>query len=93
MLLPSPPGADVSPTQSTATSPPSPNAPTSSTTPASSTTPTTEYVHLVEAGDVLVNISELYRVPIAEIIEANGLENPDALQIGQGLTIPGYRDR
>ena len=94
MLLPPPPGADdVPPTQSTATSPSSPDVPTSSTAPAASTTPTTAYIHVVEAGDVLVEISELYLVPVAEIIEANGLENPDALQIGQELTIPGYRDR
>lgn len=44
--------------------------------------------HEVVAGDTLSRIAVIYGVSIEEIIAANDLANPDALELGQLLTIP-----
>lgn len=44
--------------------------------------------HEVIAGDTLSRISLIYNVSMEEIIAANGLTNPDDLELGQLLTIP-----
>lgn len=44
--------------------------------------------HEVVTGDTLSRISVIYGVPVEEIIAANSLTNPDALELGQVLTIP-----
>jgi LysM repeat protein len=46
-----------------------------------------EYV--VQAGDVLGEIAVRFDVTVAEIVEANNLEDPDNLDVGQVLIIPG----
>jgi LysM repeat protein len=51
--------------------------------------PTQEVMHSVAAGDTLLGIAILYDVDMEAIMEANGLEDPDALDIGQELVIPG----
>lgn len=45
-------------------------------------------VHVVEAGDTLGRISQLYEVPLEDIVAANGIANINALSIGQELIIP-----
>ena len=45
-------------------------------------------VHVVQAGESLFGIAVLYNVTVEEIIAANELVNPDALVVGQELTIP-----
>ncbi len=45
-------------------------------------------VHVVVAGDTLFTIAQQYGVTMQAIIDANSLTNPDALSIGQELTIP-----
>ncbi|MBL8147343.1 MAG: LysM peptidoglycan-binding domain-containing protein [Anaerolineae bacterium] len=45
-------------------------------------------VHVVQAGDVLVNIANRYGTTVSAIVQANNLSNPNALQIGQELIIP-----
>jgi LysM repeat protein len=45
-------------------------------------------VHIVQAGDTLGRISELYDVPMDDIVAANGIVNINALSIGQELIIP-----
>lgn len=45
-------------------------------------------VHVVVAGDTLFTIAQQYGVTMQDIIDANSLTNPDALSIGQELTIP-----
>jgi spore germination protein len=47
-------------------------------------------IHVVKRGDTLWNISNLYKVSMKQIIEANQLDNPDLLMIGQALVIPVY---
>lgn len=48
--------------------------------------------HVVRRGDTLTRISQLYNVPIRDIMTANNLRNNQPIIIGQRLTIPnpGY---
>jgi LysM repeat protein len=45
-------------------------------------------IYTVQSGDTLMIIAQRYGVTIAEIVAANGLTNPDRLDIGQQLVIP-----
>ena len=45
--------------------------------------------HFVARGVTLYQISLAYKIPIAKILEANGLSSPSALKAGQKLFIPG----
>lgn len=45
-------------------------------------------VHIVQPGDVLVNIAQQYGVTVEAIMTLNNLTNPHQLQIGQQLLIP-----
>jgi len=75
------PGASVSPTDAprfTPTPPPT----------AEVTLPPLTYV--VEPGDHLVNIANLYGVTVQDILDLNGMTNPNKIQVGQTLLIPGY---
>lgn len=45
-------------------------------------------IHIVQAGDTLGNISQLYDVPVADIVEENGLPNENIISVGQQLIIP-----
>jgi len=47
------------------------------------------FIHVIKAGETLWQIANNYRVPIAGIIELNGLSDPNRLVIGQALVIPG----
>lgn len=54
-----------------------------------SAVPTEAVTHSVVAGDTLLGIAILYDVEMEAILEANVLEDPDTLDIGQELIIPG----
>lgn len=62
------------------------------TTTTSSTTTTvvsTEpQYYVVQRGDVLSIIAELFDVPMQAIMDANGISDPNAIQAGQTLRIP-----
>jgi LysM repeat protein len=45
-------------------------------------------VHIVQAGDTLGTISQLYNVPLEDIMAENGLTNPNIISVGQQLLIP-----
>lgn len=45
-------------------------------------------IHVVQSGDVLVNIATRYGTTVSAIVQANNLANPNALQVGQQLIIP-----
>ncbi|MFZ3578529.1 glycosyl hydrolase family 18 protein [Virgibacillus sp. DJP39] len=45
-------------------------------------------IHVVKQGDTIFNIANTYNTPMEVIIEANELEAPGALVIGQALVIP-----
>ena len=44
--------------------------------------------HTVQKGETLSGVASLYGVTVQEIVDANGLESADLLQIGQVLIIP-----
>ncbi len=46
------------------------------------------FIHEVKSGETLWQISSYYDIPIAKIIDINGLEFPNQLVIGQSLLIP-----
>ncbi|WP_420628271.1 LysM peptidoglycan-binding domain-containing protein [Candidatus Leptofilum sp.] len=45
-------------------------------------------IHIVQAGDTLGTISQLYDVPLDDIMAENGLTNPNIISVGQQLVIP-----
>jgi murein DD-endopeptidase MepM/ murein hydrolase activator NlpD len=49
-------------------------------------------IHVVVRGDNLLALSYQYGVSLEALIEANGIENPRYLQIGQRLVIPRQGD-
>ncbi len=44
--------------------------------------------YVVQPGDILSAIAEHYSVSVPMLIQANNISNPDALEVGQTLTIP-----
>lgn len=46
------------------------------------------YIYVVVANDTLWKISNYFQVPIASIVDINGLSNPNQLVVGQALVIP-----
>ena len=45
-------------------------------------------VYLVQSGDTLSEIALEFNVPVEAIAEASDLSDPDALEVGQELTVP-----
>ena len=63
--------------------------PTPTATPIPRPTPTpTATVYVVQPGDTLSGIAARFNVTIDDLVEANRIVNPDALQVGQEITIP-----
>ncbi len=53
-------------------------------------TPVPEWpVYIVQPGDTLSEIAAMFNVSMESIMQANGITNPNQLQVGQRLTIPG----
>ncbi len=46
-------------------------------------------VYIVQPGDNLSTIAERFRLPLQAILAANGITNPNFLQVGQRLILPG----
>jgi len=46
--------------------------------------------YIVQKGDTLIEIAVRFGIPSRTIIQANNIENPDVLSIGQKLIIPKY---
>jgi len=59
--------------------------PTPTFTPSPSPTPV---MHIVESGDTLFGIAFEYGVDVENLQAVNGIDNPNALSIGQSLIIP-----
>jgi len=47
--------------------------------------------HVVTPGVTLYRISQAYKVPIAKLMEANGLSSPSAIKVGSKIFIPGAK--
>lgn len=65
--------------------------PTASATAASVSTPSSsvgQRIHVVQAGETLSEIARTYGVTTEAIVQANGLDNPNAISVGQALVIP-----
>lgn len=45
-------------------------------------------IHVVQAGETLSEIAHLYGVTVDAIVQTNGLDNPNAISVGQALVIP-----
>jgi putative chitinase len=55
-------------------------------------TPSGQHTYVAQAGDTLMTIARRFNVTVKAIIEASEIEDPNLLQPGQRLTIPGvYR--
>ncbi|HYI22397.1 MAG TPA: LysM domain-containing protein [Candidatus Limnocylindrales bacterium] len=50
----------------------------------------TPFIHVVERGQSVSEIAEIYQVDPQDIIELNELRNANRIQVGQELEIPGY---
>lgn len=57
--------------------------------PAVTAAPIPDATYTVQPGDTLAVIAELYNVTVGELMAANGIDDPTALQAGQVLRIPG----
>jgi LysM repeat protein len=51
-------------------------------------TPTPAGLYVVQPGDTLSGIAEEFGTTVEEILAANGLTDPNAIQVGQTLLIP-----
>jgi uncharacterized membrane protein/LysM repeat protein len=85
-------GPSPTPTAS-ATTGPSPTATpveaaTEAPTEAPTATPASLVIHVVQPGENLSSIARLYGVAYQAIMEANGLEDPNLIAVGQELAIP-----
>ncbi|MFH1131170.1 MAG: LysM peptidoglycan-binding domain-containing M23 family metallopeptidase [Pseudomonadota bacterium] len=45
--------------------------------------------HKVKTGETLVQLAHLYRVPLADLEEINGLDHRDPLPVGKDIFVPG----
>ena len=52
-------------------------------------TESTVGTHVVAAGETLGTIAQRYNTTVAALIELNGLTNPDVINVGQQLQVPG----
>ena len=48
----------------------------------------TGYTHEVKRGETLALIAQQYGVTVADIVQANGISNPNIIAVGKVLTIP-----
>jgi LysM repeat protein len=49
-------------------------------------------LYIVQPGDTLSELAIAFGTTVAEIMAANGLTDPDSLQVGQPLIIPSLVD-
>ena len=84
--LPTPMPATPTPTSTKEADPTSEASPTPAATPTSTPTPLREYE--VQVGDTLSAIAERFGVEVSDLIAANDIADPNALQVGALLRIP-----
>lgn len=47
--------------------------------------------YVVKAGDTLSGIADMFGITVDDIVRVNNIADPNALQVGQVLTIPGRK--
>jgi LysM repeat protein len=65
--------------------------PTSEATAVVSSSPSStvgQKIHVVQEGETLSEIARMYGVTTEELAQTNGLDNPNAIRVGQALVIP-----
>jgi len=80
--------ADTTPTVAPTSTPVPTTAPTAVPTAAPTTAPSGERTHVVQPGENLFRIALHYGMSHQALAAANGIINPDLINIGQRLTIP-----
>ena len=80
--------ADTTPTVAPTSTPVPTTAPTAVPTAAPTTAPSGERTHVVQPGENLFRISLHYGMSYESVAAANGIINPDLIDIGQRLIIP-----
>jgi LysM repeat protein len=65
-------------------------APTTTLPPTTTTTVPTEYI--VQKGDSLIRIAQQFGVTVAQLVQANNIQNPDHIEEGQRLDDPAADD-
>ena len=68
---------------------PVPARPTVTSTPVLPTPTPAPAIHVVQPGESLSAIAFKYEVSVDVLAEANGIEDPNVIQVGQKLVIPG----
>ncbi|MHB1090834.1 MAG: LysM peptidoglycan-binding domain-containing protein [Ilumatobacteraceae bacterium] len=62
---------------------------TTSTTPPETTTTYVEPVYyMVKSGDTLFNISKRFNLDMLQLMQLNGISNPNHVEVGQNLKLP-----
>ena len=87
---PTPPMAPTytpTPTPTATATPSPPFTPTATPTPAPTATPT-PVTYIVQRGDYLSAIAGEYGVTVEDLVEANGITDPNRISVGQVLVIP-----
>lgn len=56
-------------------------------------TPTPSGLYIVKSGDTLSGIASDFGTTVEDVMELNGIDNPEMLQVGQPLIIPSLVDR
>lgn len=66
-----------------------PETTTTSTVPPTTTTTYVEPVYYtVKSGDTLFNISKRFNLDMLQLMQLNGITNPDHVEVGQNLQLP-----
>lgn len=58
-------------------------------TEAATASPIAPQTHIVQAGETLFSIAQRYNISVDQLTTANGIFNPNLVQAGQELSIPG----
>jgi len=80
-------GAEIAPTVAPTTAPPP--AATATSAPPTTAPAADATIHKIQRGETLSEIAKSYNVTIQDIVQANGLDNPNHIVVGQSLVIPG----
>lgn len=61
---------------------------TSTNPPATTTTYVEPVYYTVTSGDTLFNISKRFNLDMLQLMQLNGISNPDHVEVGQNLQLP-----